>query len=203
MFDQYIGGTGNTVPFDAAPSAVVEARALIQSRMKAVDLSVGEGFNEVLSAGYMEQQKMSVCRIWYFACQRTEGPTQFHSDSEVGLGPRVASLSLGAPAYMHFRLLRKYRDDKGTKATNNVLSLYLKHVSSPLARVTTTEGLSTANLTGRCLNHGWCWDPRLLRVRFLSPYPIPPVAERTYVSQAHRPPVQLPHRCDRSLHRPS
>ena len=93
----------------------MEARGLIQLRMKAIGLPVGEGFNEVLSAGYMEQQKMSVCHMWYFISQCIEGPVQFHSHSEVGLGPRVASLSLGAPAYMHFRLLKKYRDDKGTR----------------------------------------------------------------------------------------
>jgi len=48
-------------------------------------------FNEVLSAAYMERQRMA-----------------FHSDSEPGLGPLVAGLSLGSPALMHFRLLAKH-----------------------------------------------------------------------------------------------
>ncbi|KAK2464305.1 hypothetical protein APHAL10511_003762 [Amanita phalloides] len=87
---QYVGGTANTLPWSKAPGAVVSARNLIQSRVsKALRQSVN--FNEVLSAAYMERQRMS-----------------FHSDSEPGLGPLVAGLSLGSPALMHFRLLAKY-----------------------------------------------------------------------------------------------
>ena len=50
------------MPFDGAPSAVVKARELIQSRMAAVFQAEGTpySFNEVLSAAYMEQQKMAV-----------------------------------------------------------------------------------------------------------------------------------------------
>lgn len=59
---QYVGGTARTVPFNAAPSAVVKARDLIQSRM--MSIMCGESkpyvFNEVLSAAYMEEQSMSV-----------------------------------------------------------------------------------------------------------------------------------------------
>jgi hypothetical protein len=47
------------VPFSQAPSAVVHARDLIQTR--ALDaLKLGLSFNEVLSAAYMEKQKMAV-----------------------------------------------------------------------------------------------------------------------------------------------
>lgn len=53
---------------------------------------------------------------------------QFHSDAERGLGPRVASLSLGSSAYMHFRVLKKYRDDKSSGASQNILTLFLRHV---------------------------------------------------------------------------
>lgn len=53
---------------------------------------------------------------------------QFHSDAERGLGPRVASLSLGSSAYMHFRVLKKYREDKSSGANQNVLTLFLRHV---------------------------------------------------------------------------
>ncbi|KAI0655889.1 hypothetical protein C8Q70DRAFT_922757 [Cubamyces menziesii] len=109
---RYVGGTANTVPFNAAPSAVVKARDLIQDRMNSVIQAEQSQytFNEVLSAAYMEKQKMA-----------------FHSDAERGLGPRVASLSLGSSAYMHFRLLKKYRTDKGSGASQNAMTLFLRH----------------------------------------------------------------------------
>ncbi|TEB38335.1 hypothetical protein FA13DRAFT_1621066 [Coprinellus micaceus] len=55
---QYVGGTDNTVPFNKAPSAVVDARALIQRRISQA-LGRRAGFNEVLTAAYMEKQKMA------------------------------------------------------------------------------------------------------------------------------------------------
>ncbi|KAH0424541.1 hypothetical protein CcaCcLH18_11501 [Colletotrichum camelliae] len=48
-------------------------------------------FNEVLSLGYMEQDRIS-----------------FHDDGEDTLGPTVATLSLGSPAQMLFRYKKKY-----------------------------------------------------------------------------------------------
>ncbi|PBK79909.1 hypothetical protein ARMGADRAFT_1172179 [Armillaria gallica] len=107
----YVGGTENTVPWDQAPSAVVGARALMQHRIK---LALGDTceseFNEVLSAAYMQKQKMA-----------------FHSDSERGLGPTVAGLSLGSPALMHFRKLkpRRRKDEpipENEEKTDKVLS---------------------------------------------------------------------------------
>ncbi|KAH9942478.1 uncharacterized protein BXZ73DRAFT_97887 [Epithele typhae] len=89
---QYVGGTNQTVPFSQAPE------------------SGGYQFNEVLSAAYMEEQRMA-----------------FHSDAEAGLGPRVASLSLGSAALMHFRLLKKYRTDKAGGDKVNALTLFLRH----------------------------------------------------------------------------
>jgi len=65
-------------------------------------------FNEVLSAAYMERQKMA-----------------FHSDNEVGLGPVVAGLSLGSPALMHFRIHAKH--DPLRKQKGNLLSFVLRH----------------------------------------------------------------------------
>ncbi|KAI0744219.1 hypothetical protein C8Q80DRAFT_885446 [Daedaleopsis nitida] len=79
---QYIGGTGNTVPFDAAPSAVIKARDLIHSRMMSVmkaESSNPYRFNEVLSAAYMEEQSMSfhsdaeTCRCLYAPLPPTTG----------------------------------------------------------------------------------------------------------------------------------
>lgn len=91
---QYVGGTDNTLPWERAPSAVTAARDFLQERVFAV-LNIASRnadkknveFNEVLSAAYMQEQKMA-----------------FHSDAEDGLGPLVAGLSLGAPAEMHFRV---------------------------------------------------------------------------------------------------
>ncbi|KAF8813860.1 hypothetical protein BYT27DRAFT_7334882 [Phlegmacium glaucopus] len=104
---QYVGGAANTVPFENAPGAVVKARALIQKRIQQA-LETHVEFNEVLSAAYMERQKMA-----------------FHSDNEIGLGPVVAGLSLGSPALMHFRIHAKHdllREQKG-----NLLSFVLRH----------------------------------------------------------------------------
>ncbi|KAG6332387.1 hypothetical protein ID866_6707 [Astraeus odoratus] len=56
----------------------------------------------------MERQKMS-----------------FHSDSEKGLGPVVASLSLGSPAYIHFRPLAL--EERAKQQCQYVLSLVLRH----------------------------------------------------------------------------
>ncbi|KAF7293307.1 2OG-FeII-Oxy-2 domain-containing protein [Mycena chlorophos] len=87
---RYVGGTDNTVPFDRAPGAVLQARDLIQKRIREA-LDDPSEFNEILSAAYMEQQQMG-----------------FHTDSEPGLGPVVAGLSMGSPALMKFRLALKY-----------------------------------------------------------------------------------------------
>ncbi|KAG1776986.1 hypothetical protein EV702DRAFT_1104717 [Suillus placidus] len=104
---QYVGGTGNTVPFDKAPSSVCGALALIKERSR-LALQKDIPFNEILSAAYMEKQKMS-----------------FHSDSEHGLGPVVASLSLGSAAFMHFRARATSKEAK--HASSNALTLILRH----------------------------------------------------------------------------
>lgn len=56
---QYVGGTGQTVPFCDAPDCVRRALALIKERVS-LALCTDIPFNEVLSAAYMERQKMSV-----------------------------------------------------------------------------------------------------------------------------------------------
>ncbi|KDR75145.1 hypothetical protein GALMADRAFT_122759 [Galerina marginata CBS 339.88] len=104
---KYVGGDANTVPFETAPDAVVNARALIQKRINQA-LGVSAEFNEVLSAAYMERQKMA-----------------FHSDNEVGLGPLVAGLSLGSPALMHFRLHAKHDPEREKRGI--LLSVILRH----------------------------------------------------------------------------
>ncbi|KAI0690519.1 hypothetical protein BC835DRAFT_1417729 [Cytidiella melzeri] len=108
---QYVGGTDNTVPWENAPSAVKHALDLIKLRMSQAKLACRADFNEVLSAAYMERQKMA-----------------FHSDSEKGLGPVVASLSLGASAYMYFRLHSKFAaSELAPGSSREVLQLYLRH----------------------------------------------------------------------------
>ncbi|KAF8160743.1 hypothetical protein B0H34DRAFT_697920 [Crassisporium funariophilum] len=104
---QYVGGTANTVPFEEAPGAVLRARELIQRRISQA-ISETYEFNEVLSAAYMERQKMA-----------------FHSDNEIGLGPVVAGLSLGSPALMHFRLNAKY--DPEQKQKGILMTFVLRH----------------------------------------------------------------------------
>ncbi|KAF8639503.1 hypothetical protein AX17_001408 [Amanita inopinata Kibby_2008] len=104
---QYVGGTENTLPFDQAPSAVLNARKLIESCVSKA-LNQSSEFNEVLSAAYMERQRMA-----------------FHSDSEPGLGPLVAGLSLGSPALMHFRLLAKYEPIREQR--HIAISFVLRH----------------------------------------------------------------------------
>ncbi|KAF7980743.1 hypothetical protein HWV62_36767 [Athelia sp. TMB] len=84
--------------------AVNNALELIRTRAEAA-LKTKPHFNEILSAAYMERQKMA-----------------FHSDSERGLGPVVASLSLGSAAHMHFRPHARLAEGK-----ENALTLILRH----------------------------------------------------------------------------
>ncbi|KAI9442321.1 hypothetical protein H4582DRAFT_1927728 [Lactarius indigo] len=104
---QYIGGAERTTPLKDGAEAVVGALRLIQHRIETT-LGMREDFNEVLSAAYMEKQRMA-----------------FHSDSERGLGPVVASLSLGCVAEMHFRLHSKYTVSDGHRKV--AMSLILRH----------------------------------------------------------------------------
>ncbi|GLB37675.1 putative 2OG-Fe(II) oxygenase superfamily protein [Lyophyllum shimeji] len=106
---QYVGGTDNTVPFSETSSAVMKARDLIQQRIHQA-LGMRSEFNEVLSAAYMERQKMA-----------------FHSDSERGLGPLVAGLSLGAPALMHFRMHHKHQGEDEIERKGILLTIVLRH----------------------------------------------------------------------------
>lgn len=90
------------MPFDQCPPCVLRALELVRNR---ATMMLGErpAFNELLTAAYMEKQAMG-----------------FHTDGERGLGPIVASLSMGSPAIMKFRTL----EDRKTV----VLSLVLRHV---------------------------------------------------------------------------
>ncbi|KAH8119159.1 2OG-Fe(II) oxygenase superfamily-domain-containing protein, partial [Phellopilus nigrolimitatus] len=102
---KYVVGTNNTVPFDQAPEAVGKALQLIKDRASLV-VGLQADFNEILTAAYMEEQKMA-----------------YHSDSEKGLGPVVSSLSLGSIALMHFRLNKAQKEGPREKQ----LTLVLRH----------------------------------------------------------------------------
>ncbi|KAN0134053.1 hypothetical protein V8E53_008271 [Lactarius tabidus] len=104
---QYIGGAERTTPLKEGTEPVQGALRLIKNRI-ATTLGQDIDFNEVLSAAYMERQKMA-----------------FHSDSERGLGPVIASLSLGCVAEMHFRLHSKYTISDGPRKV--AMSLILRH----------------------------------------------------------------------------
>ncbi|KAJ7581243.1 hypothetical protein C8J56DRAFT_895710 [Mycena floridula] len=56
--------------------------------------------------------------VAYMETQEMESP-QLESDSEVGLGSIIATLSLGSPTIMHFRLRAKYEKDGALNATFN------------------------------------------------------------------------------------
>jgi alkylated DNA repair dioxygenase AlkB len=58
-----------------------------QTKMVMEEGNDAEEFNEVLALGYFESQKMN-----------------YHDDGEFGLGPTVATLSLGAPGTMRIRM---------------------------------------------------------------------------------------------------
>ena len=61
---QYVACDGETVPMDEAPKCVRDAVELIKERVKSV-VDDDIEFNEVLSTAYMEEQKMSVCHLFY------------------------------------------------------------------------------------------------------------------------------------------
>lgn len=80
-------------PFDNAPWVIPETRTQLNFFSKVVlrDKFPNAAFNELLTFAYLEGQKI-----------------KYHDDGETGLGPTVATFSLGAPAEMRFRLKKKY-----------------------------------------------------------------------------------------------
>ncbi|KAI9884066.1 MAG: hypothetical protein M1823_004156 [Watsoniomyces obsoletus] len=77
-------------PFSEAPDLILNVLHRLQwaaNQTHAADDGPFGGFNELLAVGYLEEQKMG-----------------YHDDGEPGLGPTVASLSLGADATMSWRM---------------------------------------------------------------------------------------------------
>ncbi|MCJ1474052.1 hypothetical protein MMC13_002710 [Lambiella insularis] len=86
-------------PFNEAPSAIFSAlKHLNQAAKSAVSDEGFKDFNEMLCVGYYEKGKMG-----------------YHDDGEKELGPTVASLSLGATAFMSIRLKKRYYTGITTK----------------------------------------------------------------------------------------
>jgi hypothetical protein len=85
--------TGDSKSFEDAPAAVRAVRTRLNWAQRAFvnDESGYQDFNEELIFAYLEGQKI-----------------KYHDDGEEGLGPRIATLSLGAPATMNLRLKAKY-----------------------------------------------------------------------------------------------
>ncbi|KAL5485244.1 hypothetical protein ACEPAI_7886 [Sanghuangporus weigelae] len=102
---KYAVTTNITDPFDQAPPSVNGALQLIRDRVSLV-IKKEADFNEILTAAYMARQKMS-----------------YHTDDEKGLGPVVASLSLGSVAHMHFR----HRRTATNRSIDKQLSIVLRH----------------------------------------------------------------------------
>jgi alkylated DNA repair dioxygenase AlkB len=85
--------SGDSRSFEDAPAAVRSARSLLNwaQRVFVNDEAGYQDFNEELVFGYMENQKI-----------------KYHDDGEKGLGPRIATLSLGGGATMLLRVKAKY-----------------------------------------------------------------------------------------------
>ncbi|KZM26093.1 hypothetical protein ST47_g2755 [Ascochyta rabiei] len=76
-----------------SPSSTVSTSNSSQASRSSIQFKEFEDheFNEVLALGYFESQKIS-----------------YHDDGEFGLGPTIATLSLGAPGTMRIRLKAKH-----------------------------------------------------------------------------------------------
>ncbi|KAF2656445.1 hypothetical protein K491DRAFT_757547 [Lophiostoma macrostomum CBS 122681] len=97
---KYVATTSSR-PFTGSANAIKNTRSRLnwvaktllrqQQGEKGREGSGWKEFNEVLALGYFEGQKI-----------------KYHDDGEVGLGPTIATLSLGAPGRMRIRMKGKY-----------------------------------------------------------------------------------------------
>ena len=85
--------SGGSRPFEGSPWPVRACRTLLnkKSRLFLKDETDEMDFNEELIFAYMEGQKI-----------------EYHDDGEAGLGPRIATLSLGGKAKMCLRMKMKH-----------------------------------------------------------------------------------------------
>ncbi|KAF2728760.1 hypothetical protein EJ04DRAFT_88042 [Polyplosphaeria fusca] len=87
---KFIAATASS-PFDNAARAITATRSRLNWASRFMLQDKHHDFNEVLALGYFEQQKIN-----------------YHDDGEHGLGPTIATLSLGAPGTMRIRMKAKH-----------------------------------------------------------------------------------------------
>ncbi|ORY17231.1 hypothetical protein BCR34DRAFT_583702 [Clohesyomyces aquaticus] len=86
--------------FSGAASAIISTRSRLNWASKFIlgeEVAAHQDFNEVLALGYFEQQKIN-----------------YHDDGEFGLGPTIATLSLGAPGSMRLRMKQRHYNGVST-----------------------------------------------------------------------------------------
>ncbi|OJD32311.1 oxoglutarate iron-dependent oxygenase [Diplodia corticola] len=101
-------------PFSSAPRPITATRSRLNWAARhcvGADVHSREAeFNELLALGYFEKQKIS-----------------YHDDGEKGLGPTIATLSIGAPATMSIRMKEKHHfgvtEKKGTTDTRTYVDI--------------------------------------------------------------------------------
>ena len=108
----YVVGHDNSTSLADAPEGIKEAvRRMTWAAKRTVPVEDFVDFNEVLVIGYLETMKMNVrvlFRLQVCVCYPLTNGSQFHDDGESSLGSTVASLSLGCPAKMRWRLKMRY-----------------------------------------------------------------------------------------------
>ncbi|KAF2107779.1 hypothetical protein BDV96DRAFT_505799, partial [Lophiotrema nucula] len=87
---KFIAATAS-LPFDGAARAITDTRSRLNWASRVMVKEQHVQFNEVLALGYFEQQKIN-----------------YHDDGEFGLGPTIATLSLGAPGTMRIRMKARH-----------------------------------------------------------------------------------------------
>ena len=108
----YVVGHDNSTSLADAPEAITQAvRRMTWAAKRIVPDEDFVGFNELLAIGYLETMKMNVCAPFptpVYVCYLPANSSQYHDDGEKSLGPTVASISLGCPAKMKWRLKTRY-----------------------------------------------------------------------------------------------
>lgn len=92
----------NTVPWEDAPEVCNDTLMYVKKIIENFVPGVSHDFNQMLVAIYMEGQKMS-----------------WHDDGEKGVGPIIASLSLGSPAEMKVRRKPKKKVEEASSSKSN------------------------------------------------------------------------------------
>lgn len=99
----------SSLGFDSACNAIKGTRSRLDWAARCVAGDAHTDFNELLALGYFEKQKINA-RDHHLKTYYTRRLTlsQYHDDGEKGLGPTIATLSLGYPATMRLRMKGKH-----------------------------------------------------------------------------------------------